>query len=69
MYSRDHATRKRVAVVTLSSLLLSPLQPGLSLVAQQAPQAKPTAAAKPAAAPGAKPASAASATTQPVDGG
>ena len=69
MYSRDRAARKRVAIVTLSSLLLSPLQPGLSLVAQQAPPAKPTAAAKPAAAPAAKPASAASATAQPVDGG
>jgi hypothetical protein len=62
-----HPIRRRVAIVTLWSVLLSPAQPGVWVAAQQnAPATKPTPAPKqPATA--ATPASASAA--QPADGG
>jgi hypothetical protein len=70
MQSRGYPLRKGIAIATLSSLALSPVQPGLAAVSQQAavaakpasPQAKPAPTA-------AKPPAAASATSEPLDGG
>ncbi len=69
MNSRAHSLRKGVAIATLASLALSPAQPILSAMPQQAAAPKPAAAAAKPATTAAKPAAAASATAPPVDGG
>lgn len=69
MKSPEYSIRKGVAVATLASLALSPVQPILSAMPQQATAPKPEAATAKPAARAVKPAAAASAAAQPVDGG